>query len=251
MVKLLVVDWDSFFRTPDIGEKDWQFYDWGHRESPFFIDGPLWYHRAATFLTNRRPLPGLTGEERKFWRRFDVDPDAHLFTADSNAHAVSKGVYNDVDEVWLYDAHHDAGYDPARAPRLRAKAVRDRLEKGVWDCSDWMILYYGMGARLHVRYPRWKAWALEADEPTLPDRHLDRQVDDGRNGPTTRIDRIFVCRSGAWVPPWLDRQFEKFLRRAPIARGNRVVLEPTPPREFTMQAVEHIATQWGTLRNAT
>ncbi|MFE6664221.1 hypothetical protein ACFVFH_11770 [Streptomyces sp. NPDC057697] len=32
------------------------------------------------------------------------------------------------------------------------------------------------------------------------------------------FDLVFVCRSGAWVPPWADASFTDFLHSAPMPR---------------------------------
>lgn len=42
-----------------------------------------------------------------------------------------------------------------------------------------------------------------------------QRVDDG-DPIAEEFDTVFVCRSGAWVPPWCDGQFEEFLDAAPF-----------------------------------
>lgn len=41
--------------------------------------------------------------------------------------------------------------------------------------------------------------------------------------------RVFVCRSGAWVPPWADPGFFAFLEEAPLPK---VALGPSFPGPF-------------------
>jgi len=225
MSNLLVVDFDSFFPNPldanEAGRDDILMYDWGHREAPFFIE-VLWPGRAAAFERVGLPLPDLDGRELRFWHRFNFTPSAKLYYADSNACAVNPqitGRHRQWDSVWLYDAHHDSGYHaPADWNQYeRMQALYDLCQAGRFSCEDWMVLYRAMGAKLHVRYPEWRASAMDIEpEPLVWD--LDRQVDAGiTNQPDVAFDRVFVCRSGAWVPPWLDidERFEQFVAAAP------------------------------------
>ena len=66
--------------------------------------------------------------------------------------------------------------------------------------------------RLEVVYPPWrtKVECIESG-PLIP---VDRRIDDGTN-PTRVYDAVYVCRSGAWVPPWCDDQFQQFLEGYP------------------------------------
>ena len=48
--QLLVIDWDYFTPVKESLAPGWPLYDWGHQESPVFIDGPAWQYRTADFL---------------------------------------------------------------------------------------------------------------------------------------------------------------------------------------------------------
>lgn len=70
MKRLLSVDWDYFFPELSFDPDKWMLYDWGHRDvGNFFLD-TLWYNRAAGFLMNNLPIPGTSGQEKRFWDRF-------------------------------------------------------------------------------------------------------------------------------------------------------------------------------------
>ena len=214
MSNLLIVDWDYFFPNPmeaqQEGRKDILLYDWGHKEAPYFMDG-VWGSRAQGFLMNGLELPPVDIDAvASFWGRFKTTPRVKVFYGDSNARAVSPVITGKTrrwDHVYLYDAHHDAGY--------RSEPTAYQLvTKGQWSCENWMVLYWAMGASLHVRYPKWRASAMEIEpEPLVP---VDRQVDDGSQPPVA-FDYIYICRSSAWVPPWRDGdgRFERFVYRAP------------------------------------
>ena len=226
-MNLLVVDWDYFFpeEGPSSGSPHWFLYDWGHNEmSSFFYDG-IWVGRAAAFERAGVPRPMTTGEERGFWARFNIARTATLFYAESNVAVVNRKVYGNtrVKNLWLYDAHHDSGYKLTLEQIIKAQNV---------TCEDWTAYFHlKHGTRLHMRYPRWRAWALESEPaPVVP---IDRQADDG-GSPSIRFDRVFVCRSGAWTPPWLDAAFETFIQAAPVARRRMLDgdLHPVAPRKW-------------------
>jgi len=208
-INLLVIDWDFFFPTvehPSQGE-DWQLYDWVHSEarSPQLL-AEIWRNRASDFFRAGRDLPGLSGQQRNFWDRFTFTDDAVAYLADSNRYAGAGDVRDDVTSVWLFDAHHDAGYRPGTAERV--------ITEQAVSCEDWMVAYHADDAALHVRYPTWRTHAFTIEPP--PQVPVDRAFDDG--GPVdVEFGRVFICRSDHWVPPWLDADFEKFVATAPVA----------------------------------
>lgn len=203
-MNLLVVDWDFFFPIDEVA------MDWGHREAPIFLD-MVWGSRAAYFVLKDEPLPGTSGEERTFWSRVKLTRSAVVHYAESNVQALSLALSRRVrrgDAVYLFDAHHDTGYG--------------RMKPGEFTCENWMIPYITKGCDVRMIYPAWK-WPVALDlepEPMLP---LDRSGDTGAVPPVT-FGAVFVCRSGAWVPPWLDDAFMAFLtasgkKVAPIGGG--------------------------------
>lgn len=240
---LLVVDWDFFF--PDLdgsGKPGSQFYDWGHKETEFFIHN-VWGLRAATFLSNDMPLPQVNDEWKTFWDRFTFSPGAELFFAESNCYAVQTRVTPDVGRVYLFDAHHDSGYNDSRTPKQIA-------EQFLYGCEDWMIHYWATEASLQVIYPRWKTWAFEA-EPRAK-IYVPRMFDDPN---TLRhfapFDKVFVCRSGAWVPSWCDPQFEEFIDMAPLPIDSKIALDEggfLPRRDFDLESVEEMAASMEMMR---
>jgi len=234
---LLVVDWDYFFPNPWGGPSrpDILMYDWGHRESPFFIN-VAWHGRAEAFVINDLPLPALSGAEDRFWDRgFQFAKRTRFFYGESNSGVASNGITGKQrrwDHVFLYDAHHDSGYSSDGM----AGAVK-LLDQSVWSCENWMVLYHFMGAELHVRYPGWKTWALDAEpEPLIP---VERQIDKGKV-PDVVFDTVFVCKSGAWVPSWHDNAYDRFIDRAPF----KVKRDLTPDwgnRNFDLEEVRESA----------
>lgn len=213
-MRLLSLDWDYFVPSIDL-----EFIEWGTRRVPYalptgeyFSDDmldALWDSRAAALLRHRIPLPGTSGEEERFWERFHIAPGASLYYADSHAQAVHAALRMGITEVWNYDAHHDCGYEGAL----------DDVDRLGWvGCANWMCYYSLRGAGLHVRYPSWRVGgAVREPAPLCP---VDRAIE---GDPTCSFDLLFVARSSAWTPPWLDRTFMTFLDAAPVDR--RVCLD--------------------------
>lgn len=245
MSRLLCIDWDFWFYNPlDAGtfeDPNWQYFDWGHKEATFFIAGPVWDMRALTFERADVPLPQIhppTGGWEEFWSRFTFAPPEGTvpdigfplaYAADSNAHAGTLTPPDDslcFESVVLFDAHHDSGY---RIPSFEAYE-----EQGTFSCEDWMLEHQRLGTtNLEARYP---AWNPNGPSNDLPAGVLTRQrVDDG--DPVDMVfDTVFVCRSGAWVPPWCDNDFEAFLDAAPFPVA--WIDEMPRNRDWGVQAVE-------------
>lgn len=231
---LLVVDFDSFFEYNPM-------WDWAHNESLFMREA-IWGFRASDLLARKDQLPMLTGEQETFWQRVTLAENARLWYADSNSHAVNTRLthprgYSQArpEQVWLFDAHHDSGYGGADPQTVAIGCA--------YSCEDWMIWYAGAGsAEMHVRYPRWHDhWSDDAKGASLRHwRGWHASQDDG-SVPPVEFDRVFVCRSGAWVPPWLDSEFTKFIKAAPVPRRRKICLEPDgrlPEREWDLDKAQ-------------
>jgi hypothetical protein len=239
-IKMLIVDWDYFFPVKHSGHEG-PLYDWGHSEegvvAALAMSGELWTIRAAGFLQNGLPLPGTSGEETNFWNRFVFSPETKLSIAESNAMAFDAEMASKVNELWLYDAHHDSGYS---AP------ISKIAERGFLTCEDWMIGYWSAGLpphKMHMRYPGWNSNALlKEPRPKIP--ALDRRVDN-KYPVTETINHVFVCRSSSWVPSWLDPYFTDFVLSCPvnakpveIDRANVLL-----PRRWDQEEAEKMASE--------
>lgn len=217
-MRLLVVDFDFFVPIPEQGPRA-ALFDWGHLEAEFFIHD-VWPARAAHLQMAGADLPQAEGHTT-FWSRFTFADQVRLLVAESNAAVVGSDAiprFGEADEVWLFDAHHDAGYgntDPLEVAR-----------GGRLTCEDWMVLPALCGATLHVRYPQWRTVAMREPEPTVA---VDRQFDDGQPDQEP-FDVVFVCRSGAWVPPWCDPAFFEFINSCPAGLPQHVGSYPLQSR---------------------
>ncbi len=230
MERLLVVDWDYFFpnieRPEDGKHMEFLMYDWGHNEQrhrDIFLNH-IWIGRAATFKAAGFPIPDTSRLEAAFWQRFRFSPKTELYYADSNVFAVDDTVAKGIQGIWLFDAHHDSGYKGS---------ITDIINRGTVNCEDWMINYAGVQGLPHVRYPQWRHYAMQTEpEPLIS---IDRQVDDEQ--PMRRMfHRIFVCRSGAWTPPWVDSKFTDFIADCPVRQKHN--LDGVSERSFNWKDVD-------------
>lgn len=221
-MNLLSVDWDFFFHDKAQESTDESLcYDWGHMETPTFIH-KLWELRAAQFIKANIELPMTTGEERNFWRKVNISKEAKLFFAESHSAIAQSPVIKGVDKIWNLDAHHDA---------------YRRSSGGVVMCDNWAHWAFVMGIEVTTRYPEWRVdnapmeTVIPMDIEILNYTDLSKQV----------FDRVFICRSGAWAPSWLDKDFEKFVAKCPAKI--KVCLDgKLPKRKFDCHGMAGIVT---------
>ncbi|MFG2113226.1 hypothetical protein ACGFRB_11420 [Streptomyces sp. NPDC048718] len=211
---LLVVDWDFFFPTPTAGgplDAHADLYAWPTAETHTYVE-VIWLRRVRAFLAAGVPLPFCQGFDG-FWDRFTLAPHAKVFYADSNAWAgqlfpSNLGGTGPWESVHLYDAHHDCGYPPNH------RTFEDWRTKGVISAENWLLAHYWNGSKVFVRFPPWReSLTRPSERPLIP---VAMTIDDGR-APDVVFDAVFLCRSGAWVPPWCDRDFSAFLAACPAA----------------------------------
>lgn len=205
---ILSVDWDYFF--PDTFE-----FDWGHRESPFFMEA-IWALRAGNrgLHSNQRAIDKMRPDKERvcdFWGRFLRQfPPRQIVIAESHL-----SLYRWMEDrnivgatVWNFDAHHDLGYG---CGKLNCGNWARRAAENC--CMD----------EYHLVYPAWRKDGPEAEIPTLKGLKFDVRYEipqiSGR--PT-----VFICRSGSWTPTWSDAawlRFVRFFRRYPITWKLRAV----------------------------
>lgn len=240
---LLVVDYDYFFPNPmestkvakEIDPALRGMFDWGHSESIFFLSHALWSIRAATFLAYGHDLPQVVPPEDgwgSFWDRFTFADGATMTYADSNLHAgkiEADGPHRAFDSIHLFDAHHDSGY--------HANSFAKFLDTQTYSCEDWMLYQQAKGCfDLTVHYPRWKPNGLKEK---VAKGSITKQVIDDLKPLDTVFTDVFVCRSGAWVPPWCDRDFLDLIDASPL--HSEQIDEEDMDREFTTDEAEAIA----------
>lgn len=235
--RLLSIDWDFFFPLPADDSREWNFYDWGASETIlmqlYAVD--LWPIRASAFLRGGLPLPKTSGVEQGFWDRFEFSPDCKLYVADSHLQIMmaSRQAFRNLPTlVRNYDAHHDLGYGDSFDLKMLAK-------RGTMTCADWGAWFAMGGVQIDTVYPAWRQGCPETRPDAQPYRLPPTfRLDAGERSETV-WDAVFVCRSSAWSPSWLDVDFTAFLDACPVSK--RKDLEPVQPRPFSMSKVGELA----------
>jgi hypothetical protein len=239
MKVFLSVDWDYFVRSlPE--------WDWGHKESPFFQSSAMWAIRASQLLVSgvdlreeMDPAKWSTPKPETFFSvleqlGYDFSQCDYLNISDSHAGAgpvfCQIGEMDEEPEVLVsFDAHHDLGYHGWAQ-------TRDLLEAGQFMCDMWMCGVMAKFPQLKVRilYPPWQTkkdleWERKSIKSQLPSPMQKRVLadifyDDASDGvspvakppkgETFEVKALYICRSSAWTPPWLDEAFVEFVESA-------------------------------------
>jgi len=208
-VRLLSVDWDFFFPVPNpIDDKEFM-YDWGHREDMPFMKEAIWYIRAQPFVANGVPLPMTSSEEENFWKKFYFTSNATLYYADSHVHVFEPQVRQGVRELWNFDAHHDSFRD-----------IKTVVSEKVIKCDSWATAFHMMCGDVMLYYPSWgKPYLAELSKPYVKMRiHFDRPP----RKYNVVFDKVFLCRSGAWTPSWIEDKFWGFIENCPVKKRQMI-----------------------------
>jgi len=205
MNNVISLDFDFWFEMPEFENLDWAF-----GEAPIFLD-MIWAIRASNAIAVGKDL-------RKICRIPDDEPRPREFAnllkehklrtgrtkvAISESHLLAYKWFNDLDDLHIIhiDAHHDLG---------GYRGGDDKI-----DCGNWLkfLVDEGKVSKLTIIYPKWRQrqldeWKSGGDEIRegikIP---LDVHYGLEHLPHNLTIKKILLARSGAWVPPWLDRDF--------------------------------------------
>jgi len=205
-MKILSIDWDYFF--PDAKEMDW-----GANEKDYIFQDVIWYARAggvwhdgSSILKTFSPtIP------ENFWSIVEGKP--LIATAESHEdikHVLKLCAPHEVDNL---DAHHDYGYE----------------NDCDLNCGNWAYMFSKIRkkiSRYRLYYPEWRK---DSKELNIDDIGIDYTY--GLPEPTD-YDIVFLCRSGAWTPPWSDDKLMQFIDDSGLEVHPLMELRP---RAFNMQ----------------
>jgi len=184
--------------------------DMGHFESELFIR-VLWQTRLVSDINLKKTLtvsmtetPNPRGLANFLSGKGLTAAPNQMAVAESHASILHylEGL-NNLDIIHI-DAHHDFGY---------GENVKD-------DCAGWVrkLVEENRVRRVRLFYPTWRQkermdvdWREETDERVEQWRAngVVVEVHHGlENVPDNfHVEKTFVCRSGAWSPPWTDMTF--------------------------------------------
>lgn len=215
---LLDIDFDYFV-------KETVFHDFGYRESEFFMES-MWDIRFITAYGN--PFNGPR------------DLSKELILDD---YALNKVLYfikkcSDID-TWAISDSHLFAYryikDDAFLSILDGIVHIDRH-------NDYNIIYNKLDAGNWLRY-------IKDNMPGVPiywipqsknDLYVDKKMVKGVMKIKSRnflksldpynVNCIYLSKSSAWVPPWLDVAYFKFQRELEKLFGQPIIYEPSPKK---------------------
>lgn len=208
MKTLLTIDFDAFVPEDPL-------WDFGHSDTEFMTD-IIWMHRYQL-----RHLIHTTGYERMFWQ-YNSELAKRVKTpirlSESHLHAWTVAEECGCSRVVSVDAHHDC-WEARQADRVH--------------CDNWLRVWLqtrGAGRNSVWYQPEWSWNMFNTD--MLPRRPMATLP-----GMLLTNDKeivLHVCRSGAWVAPWLDDDFVRFVVEAVTRTGQpmQVVgdIDPMKPR---------------------
>jgi len=196
---LLSVDWDYFIYTK---KDNWGSYIENNRS---LID--LWYKRYIQARTRGGDIEEsfrLSSEYDKFWERirdrFIFAKDIKVYVSDSHALSYDIAKENKCTTVYLFDAHSDLGYGGLSSLNFEV------------NCSNWLgkLLKDGHIKKADIFY---SPYTIEKPEHFKQFNSIYNirycSIDDLDKDIT--VSAVHICRSGAWTPPWLDKQFTQFI----------------------------------------
>lgn len=254
----LSVDWDYFCRQP----KEWWY---GGIDEKMGLDPMMWMVKATlaqtrgTDLKSEMSLRHASPTPGAFWRalerlgmRFDDVKDVQVSESHKDAYGLFQGKDTEGVEMVNFDAHHDLLY--------ASKFMVEAIEKSKPDCGNWHLLTLLRYPKLRsvTVYPHWKG--LSEWKRTLSNlrsapsgvevisylhRRTRANVWPHVKLPTGQVEKIFICRSGAWSPPWHDRAFLNFVEGCENTIDRLFldwgVLDELAPRSFSWTKVNKMA----------
>jgi hypothetical protein len=196
MKAIVSIDFDYF--VPEKAE-----WDISHKESMLYLD-MIWRTRAHLMDVMR------TKYVKGFWQELET---AFTFDTDtihvSESHCTAYTLLGDADTLILFDAHHDAWRAKFGAPIhcedwVTHGVLNGQIKNIIWVAPSWLMDRTCLGSMMSV----------------VSDQVGDRlklatfaDITDPDLGVT--VETLHLCRSGCWVPPWLDDEFLDFAHSGP------------------------------------
>lgn len=235
MKTFLSIDWD-YFIDATANERAMMFPDGGNENLPDFLLNIIWITRyegsmrAAEHSSEMRKITdiGVLEKELQMLINYLEERGLRAVVAESHSEAhdlflsqlSSKEKFNLVN----IDFHHDLYKNRA----------------GIVDCGNWISELLSAGRINHL------TWVARSDSDELPKPHNNNkqitrtfeleQVLSAMDEP----DCVFICRSGVWSPPHLDKRLNDLV--------TRVDAEPLHDR-YTKEFKEEVNSQHEQLKD--
>lgn len=231
-MRVLSIDWDYFVEENPM-------LDWGHQEVMLFLE-EMWKIRRIGIRLNPdksissevkdlTKLVPFRGHESSITNLACLNSPHDVFVAESHLTILQAIKETKNLEIINVDAHHDIHYG-------KPCCVNTDKEP---DCGCWgsHLIHKGQVKSWLQVYPEWRKKYPESYGQQKK-YTLEHEVKfDAIYGTVPykwrKVDMVFVCRSGCWVPPEYDIRFSFFCLRLGIE-------SPLKEREVTIPKLEEV-----------
>lgn len=215
---LLSIDWDYFIRT----QKEF----WGsYIENTKNIIN-MWYQRYIKAKSKGKDLKKCfqLSDTSSFWKKikdyFIITEETKAYVSDSHALSYEIAKRHKCRVVYLFDAHADLGYGGPSSLNFEV------------NCANWLgkLLKENLIDEANIIYSPFTEEKPE-DFKAINDVFNVNYLDFGDIGQKVKVMAVHICRSGAWTPPWLDRDFFRFINDS----GMKYEITDCPEREWNTE----------------
>ena len=215
MTTLLTVDWGFF--VPE------ERLMWNEFVETKYSFNDKWFDTFATAYAYNLDLEErikTTGEEIGFWDRlrskFIIPNHVLIKVTESHVDAFDFARKYEVDRIFCFDSHVDLG---SQSPKEIIDYSNAESNLNVY-CVDWLGGYgvyckYYRGQKIEINViERSHSRGFGFNDEIKEDLNVnivetEDELISGEEKIT--VDLIHICRSGAWCPPWLDKNFSEFV----------------------------------------
>jgi len=216
MKTLLSIDFDFFIREDPL-------WDFGHNEGSEIFMTLAWLARYLSINlykeTNIKKYADFMPKnivKKLKWLGFKLEKP-RVVVADSHKHAFNETKKLKECRVFNFDAHHDYWDDSSKvscANWLLKSEFSHYIKEATWIPPSWLCKFdYELPQSSKI-------------ETLFFDTLTENQFKN------TKVDTLFLCRSGCWVPPHHDVEFFKMVKLLKCITGDYEIIENISKRKF-------------------
>lgn len=185
-LKILSIDWDYFINAT-AEERYTLFPDGGNENIPYYIQDIIW----TTHYNGKLENIGVKEEDLELTKGLIAGSFDKIMITNSHKHIynfIEENLFGDEIDVVNIDFHHDL-FGAGDAKRQEV------------DCGNWM-------SKLFENYDCKYRWIKQEDSMKGVETQIcptkEVKFEDILN---EEFDLLFICKSGVWSPPHLDKFF--------------------------------------------
>ena len=220
MKTLLSIDFDFFIRE----DPKWDF---GHNEANEIFMNAAWLARYLSIdlykETNIKRYADFNPKDiisKLKWLGFKLE-NPRVVIADSHKHAYNETKKLKECRIFNFDAHHDYWDDEQKV-----------------SCANWLLKseFSHYTKELTWIPPSWlRKFDYELPQSSRIETLFCDTLEENQFK-NIKVDTIFLCRSGCWVPPHHDLEFFKMVKLLKSVSGGFEIVENIEKRKFPSKA---------------